>query len=197
MAPEKPHFSPRRVRGLVVAGGLAIAAAVGCSDPTAFGAEDNVLTTFTASAVTGTPPNAPSAINFEGRAITRVDGNLNFDVAFDIDAQNRPVLLPLAVVGTPVTGNRIVGLQKLPGLFDSVSEAPKSGYTFDTAMVVTPGQAVAVQAQQSVCALSLTPYVFAKMVIDSIHVTTRQLFGRATINLNCGFRSLILGTPKY
>ena len=34
-------------------------------------------------------------------------------------------------------------------------------------------------------------------VIDSVNVPARALYGRTLINLNCGFRSLAPGTPKF
>ena len=45
--------------------------------------------------------------------------------------------------------------------------------------------------------ISFTPYIFTKIVIDSVNVPARALYGRTLINLNCGFRSLAPGTPKF
>jgi hypothetical protein len=182
----------------VLAPFAAAAALWACEDPFAPKADQpNSIQSFAASALTGTPTNAPAALQFVNKAITRIDGGLDFDLAFDIDKQNRPVLLPLGMVGTPVGGARLVGLQRMVGNFDSVTAAPKSGYVFDSVMVVKPGAVIAVQAQESVCSLSLTPYIFAKIVIDSLNLSTRTLYGHTLINLNCGFRQLTPGTPTF
>ena len=63
--------------------------------------------------------------------------------------------------------------------------------------VVTAGQAFVIKAQETSCSSSLTPYQYAKAVIDSIDLTKRTMIGHVTINLNCGFRSLRDGLPTY
>jgi hypothetical protein len=177
---------------------VAAAAVAACSDSLAPKADQtNVSQSFTAAALTGSATNAPAALNLVNKAITRIDGGFDFDLAFDLNAQGNAVLLPLGLVGTPLAGAHLVGLQRLTGSFDNAAEAPKSGYVFDSTMVVGLGQVVAVQAQESMCSLSLTPYIFAKVVIDSVSVPQRKLYGRTLINLNCGFRSLAPGTPSF
>ena len=43
---------------------------------------------------------------------------------------------------------------------------------------------------------SLASLMYAKIVVDSVNTTTRQIFFRATRNPNCGFRSFQPGVPK-
>lgn len=179
----------------IVACAAAWVAACG-EDLTIAADQTNAAQSFVASAMTGTPPNAPAALNFINRAITRLDGGFDFDVAFDIDAQNRPVILPLGLVGTPVAGARQVGLQRVTGTFDAITSAPRNGYHFDSTMAVQFGQVVVVYSNSALCSVSLTPYIFAKIVIDSIRPSTRELYGRTLIDLNCGFHSLEPGIPK-
>ena len=170
----------------------------GCDDPLRIRADQtNVNQFFSVSAITGTPTNAPVALNLTNKAITRLDGRFDFDIAFDLNAQGQIVILPIGLVGTPLGGAHLVGLLRHAGVFDSLTAAPKTGYVFDSSFVVAPGAVLAIQSQVTVCTGSLTPYVFAKLVIDSVRVATRTLYGRTLINLNCGFRSLAPGTPTF
>lgn len=198
-----PDFAPnsrrRRLRLLALAAALAGATSLAaCGDVNTIRADqDNTNQTFTVFALTGTPTNAPAAISFSNKSTTRIDGSLAFDLAFDLTKAGAPMLLPLAQVGTPVSGARTIGLLKVAGTFESITEAPRTGYTFDSTMVVVPGQVVVVQSQEANCSYSFTPYIFTKIVIDSVNVPARALYGRTLINLNCGFRSLAPGTPKF
>ncbi|MBM4193922.1 MAG: hypothetical protein FJ202_06015 [Gemmatimonadetes bacterium] len=171
----------------------------GCGDdPFAPRADQpNVSQSFSAFAISGTATNAPAALNLLNKGITRIDGSFDFDIAFDINKAGLPVLMPLATVGTPISGARQIGLQRQSSTYENTTEAPKSGYALDSMMVVTPGQVVVVQSQQSICGFSIAPYTFAKIVIDSVVLSSRQLYGRTLINLNCGLRSLSPGTPKF
>lgn len=176
----------------------AAAALWACDDPFRPQADQpNVTQSFAAYALTGTPTSAPAALNLVNKAITRIDGGFDFDLAFDIDRQGRTVVLPLGLVGTPLGGARLIGLKRMAENFEGATEAPKTGYVFDSVMVVQPGAVLAVQAQEAMCQLSLTPYVFAKVVIDSVDTSARILYGRTLINLNCGFRQLTPGTPTF
>ena len=169
-----------------------------CDDPLTIRADQpNVNQFFSVSAISGTPTNAPVALNLTNKSITRLDGGFDFDIAFDLNAQGKIVILPLGLVGTPLGGAHLVGLLRTPGVFDSVTAAPKAGYVFDSTFVVAPGAVLTVQSQVAVCAGSFTPFVFAKLVIDSVRASTRTLYGRTLINLNCGFRSLAPGTPTF
>ena len=127
--------------------------------------------------------------------VARVDGSFSFDVAFDINAQGDIVLLPVGVVGQNPAGNRSVGILTPTGTFESATEAPLGGYTVDSVTVVKVGQTAIVRAQEAACALSPTPYYYAKLVVDSLDRSARTLFGRMLINSNCGFRSLTPGLP--
>jgi hypothetical protein len=194
-----PNSRRRRARFLALAAALTGAASLAaCGDVNTIRADqDNTNQTFTVFALTGTPTNAPAAISFSNKSTTRIDGSLDFDVAFDLSKTGAPMLLPLGQVGTPVSGARSVGMLRVSGTFESVTEAPRTGYVFDSTMVVAPGQVIVVQSQEPNCSYSFTPYIFTKIVIDSVNVPARALYGRTLINLNCGFRSLAPGTPKF
>lgn len=198
------HMTPigtAGIRSKVFRASLMLGAVVtvwACDDPLKARADQtNTNQTFAVSAISGTPTNAPVALNLVNKSITRLDGGFDFDIAFDINAQGQAIILPVGLVGTPFGGAKLVGLKRVAGTYETVTEAPKSGYVFDSTMVVAAGSVLAIQAQENICRLSLTPYIFAKIAIDSVNKTTRTLYGHTLINLNCGFRSLVVGTPSF
>jgi hypothetical protein len=165
----------------------------------ASGQSENVTQPFFVHALSGSPLSTSNAITFPGRSTTRVDGTFNFDVAFDIDASGHVVLLSPELVGQNPGGNRLVGIQTGIGSYDNILEAPLTGYTVDSTTVVQRGQAVAVQAQEPTCTTTnpTAPYLYAKIVIDSIDVVNRGIYGRAMIGGDCGYRQLIAGFPAF
>jgi hypothetical protein len=195
------HFRAGISRRLFPGALLACAAVVGaCEGPTTVpGTTQNATQPFFVHALTGSPLAASTAIAFPGRAVTRVDGTFSFDVAFDIDASGRVVLITPSVLGQNPSGNRPVGIITGIGSYDNIVEAPLHGYTVDSATVVVRGQAVAVQAQEPVCVTSnpIAPYLYAKIVIDSIDVAGRGIYGRTMIGGDCGYRQLIAGFPAF
>lgn len=199
----RSHFGRRRpfpvARAAFLSGAaLCVMAITACQDPFAPTADQvNESQSFTIYAISGTPVTAPAGLSLSGRTIVRVDGSFGFDLAFDINAQGQPVVLPVNMVGTAITGSHAVGLKRVSGTFVNVTEAPRDGYVFDSTQVMSLGAVLAVQSQSSICSFSFTPYVFAKVTIDSVNPTTRALYGRTLINLNCGFRQLTTGIPTF
>ena len=124
----------------------------------------------------------------------------SFDVAFDIDANGDAVVYPVKqVVSLPGT-SRAVGMQKLLVQFDSVADAPKSGYQIDsTSFVLTPGATLVVQSQHNfsgdICQFALNPNIFAKLAVDSVNLASRTIYLRLGLDPNCGFRSFVAGVP--
>lgn len=171
-----------------------------CGNPLSYpGQSENATQPFYVHALTGSPLAVSTAITFPGRSVTRVDGTYNFDVAFDIDASGNVVLMPPELVGQDPNGNRLVGILKGVGTYDQITQAPFTGYTVDSVTVVSRGQAVVVQAQEPVCLTSnpSAPYLYAKLVIDSVDVVARGIYGRAMIGGDCGYRQLIPGFPAF
>jgi hypothetical protein len=195
-----PTFRPRTAARTIRSLALAAVAAIGgaCDDPFASRASyANTNQTFAIAALTGADVTAPAGLSLATRTVVRIDGLMDFDLAFDIDPSGKPVWIPVGQVGSALTGSRLVGLLRANAPFESVSEAPKQGYVFDSTMVATLGATMIIQSQASSCSFSFTPYTFAKVSIDSIDAVTRTLFGRAVINLNCGFRQLTTGVPTF
>jgi len=181
----------------------AIPAVVGlnaCGDPTNLQASlPTAVDTLSVFALSGTPAAYPSGLAILPRQVVRVDGFAQFDVAFDINANGDAVIYPVKLVVAAPGTSRPVGLQKVSGLFDAVVEAPKSGYELDSALVVLPGQVVAIQsahnASGDLCQFALSPNVFAKAVVDSVSLASRTIFFKLGVDPNCGFRSFAVGIP--
>ena len=197
MNPEKPPiFPPRPFARLAVPALLVCAVIAAACGGTGYTAQySNGTQPFTVHAISGTPLDFGNAIDISTQSVVRVDGSFAFDVAFDIDTAGRIVLLPVTVVGQNPSGNRSVGIQVTTQQYDAITQAPLTGYMVDTATVVSIGQAAIVQAQENACSLAITPYMYAKLVVDSIDRPTRTIYGRALMNINCGFRMLTTGIP--
>jgi hypothetical protein len=172
-----------------------------CGDPTNLRATiPTFVDTLSVFALTGTPPSYPSGVSIVGRQAVRVDGFANFDVAFDIDANGNPVIYPVKFI-VAAGGSRPVGLLKLAAPFESVLEAPETGFDTDEPIVFAIGETIVVQsahnASQDVCQFSLSPYIYAKIAVDSIKAASRTLYLRMGLDPNCGFRSFATGIPTH
>ena len=190
-------LTPGRGLALVALFGTALAASA-CGDLNKTKAQYlNSNLSFTVHALSGSPLSYPSGLSFTSQAVTRVDGGFAFDIAFDISSTGKVIFYPVRLVGSNPGGDVAVGLQPMTGAYENILEAPKSGYNTDSVTVVSVGQTVLSQTNATFCAGTFTPYSYAKTVIDSIRPNTRELFGRTTINQNCGFRSLVIGYPTY
>ena len=187
----------RLVPVALVMGAAAISA---CDYNTLPAATTEVATqAFFLHALTGSSSIAATALSFPARSVTRVDGTFAFDVAFDIDPAGNVILLPPEMVGQNPGGNRLVGIITGIGSYDAITEAPLSGYTVDSVTVVGRGQAVAVQAQEPICLTGnpAAPYLYAKIVVDSVDLVGRGIYGRTMIGGDCGYRQLIAGFPAF
>jgi hypothetical protein len=190
-------FARSRARPyLVVFLGVAVLASA-CNDPLAIKASGEVHTdTLGVFSMTGTPVGFPSALNTSLRSAVRVDPSFDFDIAFDIDAQGRAVLIPVRLVGGTVTLSKQVGLQKLTVPFEQMVQAPTSGYRPDSVVYLSRGEAVVVQSQSSICALFVNQFLYSKVAVDSVSAANHVVYIRLVSDPNCGFRSLAPGIPK-
>ena len=149
-------------------------------------------------ALTGTPAAYPSGLNTYVRSAVRVDGNANFDVAFDIDSAGRAVLYPVQKIVSSLSSARHVGLRKVSGTFENVTIAPSGTYA-DSTIVASEGDIVVVQAARNgagdACQYDISPYIYTKMLVDSIAVDTRTIVLQTVLDPNCGFRSFESGIP--
>jgi hypothetical protein len=198
MTPTKLRMlTPARALALVALfGGTLVASA--CGDLNVKKAQfQNSTVSFTVHALSGSPLNYASGLSFTSQAATRVDGSFAFDIAFDLSSTGRVIIYPVRLVGSNPGGDVVVGLLPIAGAYENILEAPKTGYNTDSVTVASVGQTVLSRTTTTFCAGTFTPYSYAKTVIDSIRPSTRELFGRTTINQNCGFRSLVIGLPTF
>jgi len=171
-----------------------------CSDTNPFAAQlPTTDDTFTLFALTGTPPAYPSGFNTFGRSPTRVDGNASFDVAFDINSDGKAILYPVKLIVSSVSGDRPVGLRKVTGTFDSITEAPTGTYQTDSAVVMGIGEVVVVEANRGssgdVCSFNISQNIYTKIAVDSINTMLHTISIHSVMDPNCGFRSFASGIP--
>ena len=172
-----------------------------CGDPTSLQAHTPTsVDSLYVFALSGTPPTYPSGVSIIARQAVRVDGFGGFDVAFDIDASGNAVVYPVKLVVAMPGGARQVGLLKIPAAFDRILEAQEAGYEKDSSLVVAPGETVVIQAahngSQDVCQFALSPYLYAKIGVDSVNLASRTIYFQLGLDPNCGFRSFASGIPK-
>lgn len=175
--------------------------ALACDDPFALEATlETVRDTLTAFAMTGTSPAFPSAFSAGTGGVVRIEPDIAFDVAFDINADGSVRIIPARLIsqtkvvfGQPSATHQ-VALQTPEGQFESVTIAPAGGYTVDSLVTIDPGETVVLRVESANCFLS--PILFAKFVVDSVNTNTRQIFFRTVRNPNCGFRSFEPGVPR-
>ncbi|MBV9879125.1 MAG: hypothetical protein JO180_01460 [Gemmatirosa sp.] len=212
---RRPTGTPSRARARWLVGPAAVAlfgaGVVGCggTDPFAPVASFTTsLDSFVVYPVTGSPAAAPTAVSLYTRSAVRpalLSGLvLNFDLAFDVDATGRVRLLPPKQLVASTATSLVTGAQVITNTtFDALLRAPNTGYQYDSATVVTPGQLVVIQTQgastASVACSSTSP-MYAKLVVDSVVPSTqipgtKAIYFRARIDPNCGFRSLDTGVP--
>lgn len=188
---------PVRFAALLASFGTLLSASA-CSDPLAAKATLAVQTdTLVAFALSGTSPSFPAALNTVFRTVVRVDADHNYDVAFDIDAQNNVKVIPVRLMGGATTAARRVGIQKTTQSYAALTKAPSSGYVYDSVAVVKPGESLAIELTSTdQCVFTFSSLLYSKIGIDSVNTATRQIYFQVTHDPNCGFRSFLPGVPK-
>jgi hypothetical protein len=171
-----------------------------CADPTSIKATaPTVVASLSVFALSGTPPSYPSGVSVLGLQAVQVDRFAGFDVALDIDAAGNPVVYPVGLVVNSSVGSRAVGLQKVGRTFVNVLEAPTTGFENDLSFVLSPGETLLIQSAHNLsgdfCQFALSPYIYAKIAVDSVNLATRTLYLRLGLDPNCGFRSFVSGIP--
>ena len=189
-------MSPRKFALGVVASAIVLTA---CGNPQGIIARlPTVQDVYTVFALSGTPASSPSGINTFIRSTVRVDGNANFDVAFDLDATGKVLVYPVQKVVSSISSSRIVGLKKVAGTFATVTSAPTGTY-LDSTVVASKGDVIVLQSVRNgandACQFDISPYIYSKLLIDSIAVSTRTIVVQAVLDPNCGFRSFETGIP--
>lgn len=193
---------PATFRPLLAAAALT-AAFTACGDPYAVEAQFAVASdTFAVYTLNDAPAGAPTAIalyaSVSGVPAVTAGPSFAFDLAVDAQGTSTVTLIPNSRVGNAMVVPHRVGLQVVPGTFEALTRAPAGDYKYDSLLVVTPGQVVAVQsADPSACPVPyLGTNIYGKLVVDSVRTAPTRVFFRSTVDPNCDFRSLLPGVPK-
>src|SRR3954468_15697341 len=187
-----------RLPALLVAVSV-VAAMSGCGDGLGIKAQfPNFDVRDTVFALTGTSPLLPAGMLMRDANAKKVDGNFNFDIAFDLDSANNVVIYTQRFVGSQLIAGHAVGLLPTSQSFDAVTSAPTGGFKYDSAMVLPLHETLLVDVVDPTCSVLsiLGPNIKAKMEIDSINTQRRMIFLHVLVDPNCGFHSLVQGTPK-
>lgn len=194
----------RRVRRGLLLALLALAAgAAACEDPFEITAQyPNIDQSLELWALTGSPASYPSGLILASPGLpqafaTRLDASGNFDIAFDIDTLGRLRVLPVGSVVSPVTGSRVIQFQRATQTYLGIVEAPRTGWSADSVLLMGPGQSFLVKVSTQYCAFDLRQDIHAKFYVDSIIPEDRRVKLRARVNPNCGFRSFLDGYPEF
>lgn len=150
-------------------------------------------------ALTGAPIGYPTAYQFTTESLVRpqvlASGAVNFDVAFDLTADNKVILYPVKqLVPQPPSPSPTIGLLRIGSTFDAITRAPDKGYINDSTLVVGVREVVLVKLAGSGCIYG--DPLYAKMQIDTIIPSQRRMILRTMVNNNCGYRDLTAGIPK-
>ncbi len=160
---------------------------------------ENVDRQYEMWAISGTPAALPSGYMFTSESQVRPQvlsgGSLNFDVAFDITADGKVLVLPARlVVPLPPGGAPPIGFQRWVAAYEQLQRAPTQGYVIDSVATLGVGETITVQLLNSGCVYG--DPLYAKLTVDEIDVAQRRMLVRTLVNRNCGYRSLTTGLPK-
>lgn len=189
----------RALRATALAFALGVAGVFGCGpDPFApVAREPNLDATVEVWALTGAPTNFPTVYLVPQRLSVRPDAAGSFDLGFDIDADGRLVVLPVSSIVASLQGDRRIGMVRSDELYNLVTEAPRSGWVYDSTLTLNVGQVFIVRVQTQYCQLEQSPEVYAKYIVDSILPDERRIRLSGRVNPNCGFRSFLSGIPTF
>jgi len=200
----------RRFRGttfLAVLAPLGLIQLAACSDDGNFtqdATRENATVSASVYALSGSPPELPAAYSattgvFVRPIVASSSGLVNFEIAFDIRADGKVLLMPVRRVvpfpPQPASGAPSVGLLKSGTAYDLIQRAASTGYISDSIAVASAGETYLFRLNSSGCIYGEP--LFGKLVLDSVIVSQRRLVVRAMTNRNCGgYRSLTVGLPK-
>ncbi len=194
----RPFRALRGRPALLAAALAAILLASACEDPFELQASRvNVDVGLEGWALTGTAPSLPSVLIVPGYTMTRPDAAGSFDLGFDIDANGRLVVLPVGSVVAALAGTRAIDFLRPTEAYDAILEAPRSGYTSDSSLVLGVGDIFITRIASAFCQFDFRQEIYAKFRVDSIIPAERRFKVQALINPNCGFRSFQTGIPEF
>jgi hypothetical protein len=154
----------------------------------------NVERVDTLWALVGTPVSTPSGYSVDGSRRVRTDLFIDFDFAYNVEADGRHVFLPRAALGIDTANAVKPGFRRMTESFDAITIAPSDGYTTDDPIVIDAGERFVVRGRVTCTTLGLPKY--AKMEVLQFDDVSRIVTFRILTDDNCGFRSLAPGLPS-
>ena len=183
----------------LIALAIAVLAVVACEDvtrsidPTTDVFED----TLSVFPLRGSPLSAPTALElFTLRTLRVGEANVFYDVAVDT-AAGAAVLYPAQLIDSESPG---AGILEVTSTFESILEAPTTGYQDTAAVSLGVGETVVVRARNlCVGGLPGRDFFFAKIQLLELAMSSgfRTARFRIRTNPNCGFRSFADGLPEF
>ncbi len=173
---------------LLALGGIA------CSDSNSLPAATiaNVERSDTLWALVGTPVSTPSGYSVEGSRRVRTDLSVDFDFAYNVEADGEHIFLPRAALGIDTANSVNPGFVSRTESFEAITTPPSGGFTTDAPVPISVGQRYVVRSRVT-CNLGVPKY--AKLEILQFDDAARIVTFRVLVNDNCGFRSLEPGLP--
>lgn len=168
--------------------------ATGCSDSN--GLPDatlpNVERNETLYALVGTPVSTPSGYALEGNQRIRTDLSVDFDFAYNVESDGRPVFIPREALGIDTSASLNPGFQRRSETFEAITVAPSNGYITDQVVPIAVGDRFVVRGRIT-CAIGVPKY--AKLEVTVLDQVARTVSFRVLTDDNCGFKGLEPGLP--
>ncbi|HEV7364758.1 MAG TPA: hypothetical protein VGN76_02805 [Gemmatimonadales bacterium] len=153
----------------------------------------NAERTDTLYALVGTPVSTPSGYSLEGSRRVRTDLSVDFDFAYNVQADGSRVFLPRAALGIDPTATVNPGFLTSDQTFEAIQVAPSNGYLTDRAIPLVVGSRYVVRSRVT-CQIGVPKY--AKIEVVSFDDLARTVAFRVLTDDNCGFKGLEPGLPK-
>jgi len=156
---------------------------------------ENVVDSTIVYALNGTTIGTASAFDVVASSRARPELREAYDFAFDIDAGDRPLLLPGNLAGLPSSA----GLLESEQTFDEIVRAPLEGYVSDTALVAEVGTVFIARSRSTTTFCSALVGAlprYGKFEVTGIDPAERTVTLRFMVNMNCGYRDLTPGLPE-
>lgn len=155
---------------------------------------ENVVDTVTIFALRGTPIGSPSGYDVATGTNVRTESEA-FDIAFDIDSLDVPRIFPGGALGL----SEAAGIQSTDQDFFDIDDPPVEGYVLDSAVVVGVDSVFIVRSRpySGGCPFYLGSLPrYGKFQVLEIDLASRLIVMQSLVNVNCGYRQLIIGIPS-
>jgi hypothetical protein len=188
-------------RWIPAAATAAFVAFAGCSDPNEIAPASlgNVVDTVTIYSMTYGTVSQPAAYSIASGAPVRTwEAGINFEFVYDVDDDDRALLLPVELFDVLPEGAFKPGLKRPPSsmpTFTSMTKAPLNGYITGDTIPIVPGDLFFVRSTVSTCSILSVP-LYAKVHVIAIDTAGHSVQLEVLANQNCGYRGLKPGIPK-